>query len=440
MKFTNSKKLNIAIFLFAIFSNSIMGQEMKKEIKSDVNKWSFEINFGTNRAVRPFGIGYNSNEKDFLGSPSLNHFDFGFRYMLNSKFGVKTDFGFDAVTNKSGNGSLPFKSMQSRFGIQGVFDLGKIFEFNTFTKTIGLLAHGGIQLSQFKAKNGIDYQEAAVQTNGGYMLGVTPQIKLTDRSVLTLDFTVISNVRQRLNWDGTNSAQENNLAGLLYTSSLGVTFYLGKNSNHSDWVTELKYAQVEPELLNRINTLEALLYDTDKDGVADYLDLQNNTPSGMIVDSKGQFIDTNTNGTPDELEPEKIKQIKDQDLVAAIEQSERNTVKSLLNNGLVNVFYDVNKDEPNYASTNSVFVVISLMKKNPSMNIKLVGYSDRTGIESKNQELSEKRVKKLFDFIVMSGIDPARIKIIGQGVDNSISSDSKTALQLARRVSILMEN
>ena len=203
MYINNLKSLIIYFFTIGIFSNSILAQEVKPELKTKINKWSFEINFGTNRAVRPFGTGYNSNEKDFLGSPSLNHFDFGFRYMLNSKFGVKTDFGFDAVTNKTGNGSLPFKSMQSRFGIQGVFDLGKVFEFDTFTKTIGLLAHGGIQFSQFKAKNGIDYQEAAVQTNGGYMLGITPQIKLTDRSVLTLDFTVISNVRQRLNWDGT---------------------------------------------------------------------------------------------------------------------------------------------------------------------------------------------------------------------------------------------
>jgi OOP family OmpA-OmpF porin len=214
---------------------------------------------------------------------------------------------------------------------------------------------------------------------------------------------------------------------------------LGKNANHSDWVTEVKYAQVDPDVLKRINTIEKPLNDTDKDGVVDYLDLQNNTPSGITVDTKRQYIDTNKNRTPDELEPEKIQQIKDQNLATAIEQTENSAFKSLLNNGLVNVFYDVNKDEPNNESTNSIFGVISLMKKNPSINIKLVGYSDRTGIESKNQELSEQRVKKLFDFIVMSGIDSKRIKIIGQGVDNSISSNSKIALQLARRVSILLE-
>ncbi|MFM7017551.1 OmpA family protein [Flavobacterium sp.] len=439
MKFINSKYLLVSLFTIGIFSNSILAQEIKTEVKSNINKWSFEINFGTNRAVRPFGTGYNSNEKDFLGSPSLNHFDFGFRYMLNSKFGVKTDFGFDAITNKDGNGSLPFKSMQSRFGIQGVFDLGKVFEFDTFTKTIGLLAHGGVQFSQFKAKNGLDYQEAAVQTNGGYMLGITPQIKLTDRSVLTLDFTVISNVRQRLNWDGTVSAQENNLAGLLYTSALGVTFYLGKNANHSDWVTEVKYPSIDPEILKRLSLLESLLVDTDKDGIADVNDLQNNTPSGVMVDSKGRFIDTNTNGVPDEYETQLIENAKVALLQEELNKSEKRSSKNVFNNNLVNVFYDVDKDEPNSASTNSIYGMISYLKSNPTINVKLTGYSDKSGSEKFNQNLSERRVKKLYDLMIVSGISASRIKIIGQGVDNSVPSNPKTALQLARRVSIFME-
>ena len=439
MKFINSKYLLVSLFTIGIFSNSIFSQEVKPEVKSNINKWSFEINFGTNRAVRPSGTGYNSNEKDFLGSPSLNHFDFGFRYMLNSKFGVKTDFGFDAITNKDGNGSLPFKSMQSRFGIQGVFDLGKVFEFDTFTKTIGLLAHGGVQFSQFKAKNGLDYQEAAVQTNGGYMLGITPQIKLTDRSVLTLDFTVISNVRQRLNWDGTVSAQENNLAGLLYTSALGVTFYLGKNANHSDWVTEVKYPSIDPEILKRLSLLESLLVDTDTDGIANVNDLQNNTPSGVMVDSKGRFIDTNTNGVPDEYETQLIENAKVALLQEELNKSEKRSSKNVFNNNLVNVFYDVDKDEPNSASTNSIYGMISYLKSNPTINVKLTGYSDKSGSEKFNQNLSERRVKKLYDLMIVSGISASRIKIIGQGVDNSVPSNPKTALQLARRVSIFME-
>ena len=42
--------------------------------------------------------------------------------------------------------------------------------------------------------------------------------------------------------------------------------------------------------------------DTDKDGVPDYLDVEPNSVSGIMVDTKGRMIDLDNNGVPDELE------------------------------------------------------------------------------------------------------------------------------------------
>lgn len=42
--------------------------------------------------------------------------------------------------------------------------------------------------------------------------------------------------------------------------------------------------------------------DTDKDGVPDYLDVENNSIAGVTVDTKGRMVDKNNNGVPDELE------------------------------------------------------------------------------------------------------------------------------------------
>ena len=457
-----ASRISIGFILFGLGITSLSAQEIvpeialdsiKTEIVSDttitenevdneteVNKWSFEFGFGTNRAVRPFGIGYNSSETNFLSASSLNHFDFGFRYMLNSKFGLKSDIAFDIVTNKLDNGSLPFRSLQYRIGFQGIFDLGKSFQFETFSNTLGLLAHGGIQISQFKSKTGVDgNQEAVVDSNGGFLIGLTPQIKLSNRTVLTLDFTVLSNVGQNLNWDGSKSAQENNLTGLLYNTSIGLTFYLGKNQKHSDWFIPKIIPEVDPEVNRRLDEIETLMNDSDKDGVVDYLDMQNNTPSGVIVDSKVRYIDTNRNGTPDEFEPNTIEDIKVQRLAQATQQSDNNAFKSLLENGLVNVFYDVNQDNPNKGSTNSVYGIISLLKRNLTVNVKLLGYSDKTGSEKANQNLSERRVKKLYDLLILSGISESRLKIIGQGVDSSILSNSEVSYELARRVSVILD-
>ena len=424
--------------LDSIITNSAI-DSTKFDSNTAVNKWSIEFAIGSNTAVRPFGTGYSSSENDFFSLPSINHFDFGFRYMINSKFGLKSDFAFDIVSNKVGNGSLPFQSMQSRFGIQGVFDLGKVFEFNNFSNSIGLLAHGGIQFSQFKSKSEVTNQEALIESNGGFLIGLTPIIKLSDKTILTLDFTALSNVRQHLNWDGSTSAQENNLTGLLYSTSIGLVFYLGKEAKHSDWYVPKVVAQVDPEVNSRLDEIETRMNDTDKDGVLDYVDFQNNTPSGVFVDSKGRYLDTNRNGTPDEFEPKVIEDFKNQNSEIQAQQSEANAFKSLLENGLVNVFYDVNEVEPNRSSANTIYGLISLLKKNKNVNIRLEGFSDKSGSEKANLNLSKLRVKNLYNLLLLGGISETRIKIIGNGEDNTINSNSKTALQLARRVSVLLD-
>jgi OOP family OmpA-OmpF porin len=46
--------------------------------------------------------------------------------------------------------------------------------------------------------------------------------------------------------------------------------------------------------------IENKMLDSDKDGVADYLDEEQNTPAGAMVDTKGRSIDKNNNNVPDE--------------------------------------------------------------------------------------------------------------------------------------------
>lgn len=456
MKQIIKSRISKIIFLFCFGSNALSAQELPTEIAKDsikteiakdskidseteLNKWSFEFGFGTNLAVRPFGTGYNSSSGEFISSSTVNHFDFGFRYMLNSKFGLKSDFGFDVITNEINNGSLPFQSMQSRIGIQGVFDLGKVFEFNTFSNSIGLLGHGGLQFSQFKSKTGINNQEAVAESDGGFLIGITPQIKLSDRTSVTFDFTALYNLRQRLNWDGTVSNKENNFTGSMFTTSIGLTYYLGKNKKHYDWFVPKAIAGVDPDVNSRLDEIETLMNDTDKDGVLDYVDFQNNTPSGVVVDSRGRYIDKNRNGTPDEFESKVIEDFENQNSEIQEQQSEANAFKSMLENGLINVFYDVNEAEPNRSSANSIYGLISLLKRNKNVNIRLEGFSDNSGSEKANLNLSERRVKNLYNLLLLAGISETRIKIIGNGEDNTINSNSKTALQLARRVSVLLD-
>lgn len=412
-------------------------QEKEKDTTSKpYNRWSIEANVGQNKAVRPYSTGYfSSDPTNYFNFSDVNHFDLGVRYMFSTIFGLKLDVAYDGVKDQSGSGSLPFEVKQYRLGLQGVANLGRIMKFETFTNRFGLLAHAGVQVSQLTPQMGVNKDRT--EDNGGVMVGLTPQLRVTNRFVITGDFTALSNVRQHFNWDGTYSAQDNNLSGLMYNVSLGLTAYLGGKEKHADWyVATEKNDGKDDDARKRLDKIEEMLNDVDRDGIVDYLDVENNTPNGVAVDAKGRFIDVNRNGVPDELE-KNAKDGKDGSNTAVV--SKEDAIKMLIEKGYVNVFYDVNEDTPNSGSTNNVYYIIQFLRKYPDAKAQLIGFADVRGSEANNKDLSKRRAQKLLDVIQASGVSTSRVSISAQGVDATYPTNTKIGLDLARRVSIIVE-
>ncbi len=433
--------------------------------------WSVEVMAGQAKAMRPFGDDYNAGNEMFSG---VNHFELGVRKMFSERFGLKMDFGYDHFTDEKNSGSLPFDTKQYRLGMQGVINLGRLLKFESFTKNFGILAHGGVQLSQLNVKDpGLNKPDG--EYDGGLMLGLTPQYRIGNLLAVTADFTTLYNASQQLNWDGSTTSKGISSYGLMYSASLGLTLYFGGKKEHADWyVEDLSAINTgnDLEARKRLDDIETMLNDADKDGVPDYLDFENNTPSGVAVDTRGKFIDENKNGVPDEMEPRAKKGDPQSSVIrsgtagednnSGVEGSEgaeggegsggsnsrhnsdsysnsggsQDVLKSLVENGNVNVFFAVNKDTPNSGSANSVQQLYQYLVKYPKSRIVLYGHADLRGEESKNKDLSKRRALKLKNFFVASGIDPARIEIAGEGVDKTFSTSTKTGLDLARRVSI----
>ena len=427
------KKIIITSAAFLITLVSISAQEKEEKVEKGFNRWSVELNVGTNKAIKPFATGYSSSNETKLNAISVNHYDFGVRYMVTTKFGLKLDLANDNITNQSGGSSLPFETQQYRLGLQGVVNAGRIMGFEEFSKSIGILAHAGIQVSQFTSNMGVN--DGISEFNGGIMFGITPQIRITNKLVFSADFTLLSNVRQHLNWDGSDSDQANNLTGQMYNTSFGLTYYFGKNEKHADWFIPAIVAIPDPEVAKRLDAMDALMNDTDRDGIVDHLDTENNTPTGVTVDSKGRFIDVNKNGTPDELEPKDAKDGKDGN--TSIAQSD--AIKILIEKGFINVFYDVNKDEPNSGSLNNIYYIIKFLKTYPEAKATLKGFTDLNGSEASNANLSQRRAQKLYNVVIANGVDANRVSILGNGVDKDYDANSKISLGLARRVSITLE-
>ena len=442
------KKIGI-IFSLLVALNSL-AQENKETTNlktvdtiNNYNRWSIEGMFGVSDGNRPYGIGFNSGEKKQIFSQAkLNSFDVGVRYMLTPKFGLKGNLAYNTYTEND-NSTLPFKTTQFSLAFQGVINAARVFDFKEESR-FGLLLHGGIYAASITSKTKNIYDETlavipngyynAVEYHGGFVGGITPQYRISDKLALFLDISMYYNYRQHMNWDGTENVSKD-LTGKYTNLSFGVSYSLGNDDIHGDWriikkENEQKIEALQDELKRKIEDIEVMLQDTDRDGVVDYLDVENNTIGGVAVDTKGRAIDANKNGVPDELEPRNNQNVGNEN-----EMNQAASFDYLIKQGLVNIFFNINQENPNSASANNLYYIIQFLRAYPEAKVKVKGYADTSGDEKSNAILAKRRADNIANFIIKSGIDAKRIQIIGIGVDTDMDSSSKTGLQLARRVS-----
>jgi OmpA-OmpF porin, OOP family len=428
------KKVVLPLALFCLATAGMRAQDDESTSgASEFNKWSIEVGAGLNKTAGPFDPGYHME--------TLNFFDanLGFRYMFNTKFGLKVEGYYDSFTESD----ISVGEFDSRFigvSLQGVANLGRIMEFETWTKRINLLGHLGVGISWLSNDPLIEGDQ--VDQMGNLLVGLTGQLRLSNRVVLTGDFTAINNFSQQRTWNG-GSVDKNALGqyrdgfdSTVFHATIGLNIYLGKHEQHADWYVVEEGKQLD-EAVARIDELETMMNDSDKDGVPDYLDAEPNSIAGVAVDSKGRSIDKNGNNIPDELEnyvDQKNEQTKQE-----IQQTVSADMADLINGGYVNVYFDFNKDTPNAQSVGGVNFLIKYLKENPSTTADVIGYADEIGDSEYNKDLSQRRAANVKQILIDAGIDGSRLNIIGNGVDASVNKDSKVARQTVRRVTFKLK-
>jgi OOP family OmpA-OmpF porin len=412
------KKL-ILTFVFASAFTTMSAQTEtaeKSTANTDYNKWSVELAGGFNKPMRPMSAG----TRTAVVSPYVA--DLGVRYMINNKFGLKADFGYNSFTQ--GDDSRNFDSKYYRADLQGVANLGRIMNFETWTNTLGLLGHAGFGLGFGEADN-----SEGTDKMGNFIAGVTGQIKLSNRIALTGDFTTILNAKQNRTFDGLSQAGSPGFGGVLFNGTVGLSIYLGKNTKHADWVTLVDKDVLA--LTERVDNLETMLIDTDQDGVADYLDLEPNTVSGVMVDSKGRAIDLNNNRVPDELESYLLKTYGKNN-ESTVYNNE--LIKSLINGGYVAVYFDFDKSTPTNVSTEGTDFILTYLRNNPSATVDIIGHADEIGRSAYNDKLSNARANNVKNTLMNAKVDASRLNVVAAGEDTSVEKDSDAARKLVRRV------
>ncbi len=102
---------------------------------------------------------------------------------------------------------------------------------------------------------------------------------------------------------------------------------------------------------------------------------------------------------------------------------------------LKNIFFDVDKFDLKEKSITELEKIVQFLTENPQIRVEISGHTDNTGSAAYNQQLSEKRAKSVYSYIVGKNINPSRLAWKGYGSSKPIQpNDTEEGRQQNRRI------
>jgi outer membrane protein OmpA-like peptidoglycan-associated protein len=118
------------------------------------------------------------------------------------------------------------------------------------------------------------------------------------------------------------------------------------------------------------------------------------------------------------------------------QQTERGLVITLNN-----ILFDVGKTELKRGADNTLDKIADALEEFPEHNLMIEGFTDSTGADDYNENLSQQRAESVKAALVKRGINPDRIDTRGYGEQYPIATNNTdTGRQLNRRVEIIVSN
>jgi OOP family OmpA-OmpF porin len=173
--------------------------------------------------------------------------------------------------------------------------------------------------------------------------------------------------------------------------------------------------------------------DSDYDGVADYMDACPYNVVGAIVDQNGCPLDSDKDGVPDGLDdcPNSLVGVQ-VDRQGCIDLSMLDAPMVL------NIDYISGSFEVDPRTQERLRQLARLLVFVTDVKLEISGYTDNIGTSGANQQLSEKRARRVRDYLVSLGVAADRIKAYGRGEASFVASnDTADGRARNRRVEIV---
>jgi len=478
------RKIYLSIFSITISLN-FFSQDYEKlnpiekpkknpnNLVQDFNKHSVSFDIGGKDGVRYIGITSTKLTQ-------LNSYVLGYRYMLNNRFGISPELGWERFKDlKDSIGT----SHYMRFSIQSFYNLTDILRFNSFSNRLGMMAISGFGYSIGFNPSGVvslsdsnNYallgNEKIDKTIHGYF-GGRVMFKVTNKISIHSTVASVFNLRQNRTFDGQRKLGGIGFTGKYYNLTLGASYYIGKDKQHADWFSsKVQEKDKFLDLNSEIVALKKSMEDDDRDGVINAIDEEPNTEEGSIVNNKGVSISVDlikvgadsdgdgitdendicpklagsANGCPD-ADKDGVADFMDAcpDVLGSLKfngciQSDFGSVGGvsssngiLEENGVYDVLFEFDKFELLPSGKEILDRLAKLMKDNKDFIVVVSGHADNVGTKVYNEGLSKRRAEICVKYLIDSGINPQRLITEFYGYDMEKYNSENKELKLANR-------
>lgn len=438
------------------FNNFIMHGDMRSiGTSDDTNYWNFGVYGYVNKMFNPLlGLEFKASYMQISGGAQYFSTVYELLYVNNTV--IRDDMKFEG---RSFGGELNlifsftnlYQTTASKWHAAGYFGVGyHLYNSALFNR----LADGSFQkipdadFGSNPARNSVNQASSIyLSAQFGLKRRINKRVDLEFRTGMYFNYEdhLDAAISNKQDWE------------TFFVTSVGVAVKLGKKKIFTIWSDE-----------NKGGGNNFKIVDTDNDGVMDQLDIEPNTPAGVMVYGNGKAVDSDKDGLPDYKDkcPLKYGPISNQgcplntdadgDGIMDGEDLCPNTPGVIENRGCpkqdaaspinvtqqigllaASIYFDTNSDRIKSISFTTIDKIINLMKKVPDVKFIIEGHTDNRNSDSYNLYLSQRRAASVRKYMVKQGIPNERLESKGYGESRpKFSNDKAGGRQLNRRVEI----